>query len=446
MAKLVYRTFGLLVGSLTPYFHRRLLLIMVLGFASGLPLLLSFGTLSAWLREADIERSTIGLFSLVGLPYALKPLWAPFMDGLRIPFLTQALGRRRSWLIFSQLMLVISISGLALSNPSKTPFLMAIFAVLVAFFSASQDIVIDAYRIETLPDNEQGLGAAMVTYGYRLGMLVAGAGVLFLADYWTWAYAYLIMAALVLIGTVVVCLSKEPPISISLYITNSHQSEQNKINFPMWVRKFVCAPFSDFSTRQGWFYILIFIVTFKLGDAFLSIMTNPFYIDLGFTKTEIAEVTKLFGILALVVGLFVGGLLIKKIGLLPSLLISGILQALSNLAFAYQALAGYDLSALTITIAIENITGGMGTAAFVAYLSNLTNTDFTATQYAFLSALMSLGRNVLSSPSGYLVDAVGWFDFFIYSTLIALPGLIILLILMKFYPDHAKRRAFKIEI
>tara|TARA_B110000444_G_scaffold157097_1_gene146902 strand:- start:135 stop:719 length:585 start_codon:yes stop_codon:yes gene_type:complete len=188
--------------------------------------------------------------------------------------------------------------------------------------------------------------------------------------------------------------------------------------------------------RRGWVITLLFIITFKLGDAFLSTMTNPFYIDLGFTKTEIAEVTKVFGLLALGLGLFIGGILIKKIGLLPSLFITGILQALSNLIFAYQALAGYDIGVLTLTIAVENITGGMGTAAFVAYLSILTNKDFTATQYALLSALMSLGRNVLSSPSGYLVDAVGWFDFFVYSSIVAVPGLILLIILIKFYPNH----------
>ncbi|MBL6597612.1 MAG: AmpG family muropeptide MFS transporter [Alphaproteobacteria bacterium] len=413
-----------------------MIVVLLLGFASGLPLLLSFGTLSAWLREADVERSAIGLFSLVGLPYALKPLWAPLMDGLRLPILTDMLGRRRGWMVLSQGMLMLAIGGLALSNPGDAPFLMAGFAVLVAFFSASQDIVIDAYRIETLNEDEQGIGAAAVTYGYRAGMLVAGAGALILADMWTWTHAYLAMAILVLVGTVTILLSPEPPGPEG----DAAPVSRKRRTLGQWLADFVVAPFLEFATRPGWLVILLFIVTFKLGDAFLSIMTNPFYIDLGFTKTEIAEVTKLFGLIALAVGLFIGGLLIRWTGLLNALLISGVLQAASNFVFAYQVVAGNDVGVLTITIAVENVTGGMGTAAFVAYLSSLTNTAFTATQYALLSAFMAFGRTLLSSPSGYLVDFVGWFDFFILSVGVAVPGLILLLVLMRVYPNHAGRR------
>ncbi|MDA0340378.1 MAG: AmpG family muropeptide MFS transporter [Proteobacteria bacterium] len=431
----VARALWLLRDSITPYLKRRVIVVLLLGFASGLPLLLSFGTLSAWLREADVERTAIGLFALVGLPYALKPLWAPLMDGVEIPVLTRMLGRRRGWMVLSQAMLIVAIVGLATSDPRQAPLLMAGFAVLVAFFSASQDIVIDAYRIETLEDDEQGIGAAAVTYGYRTGMLVAGAGALILADSWTWTHAYLAMAALVLIGTVTVLLSPEP-LSPALL----PQGSAGRRSFGRWMADFVVAPFSEFATRPGWLVILLFIVTFKLGDAFLSIMTNPFYIDLGFTKTEIAEVTKLFGLIALAVGLFIGGLLIKWTGLLNALLISGVLQAASNFMFAYQAVSGNDLTVLTFTIGVENVTGGMGTAAFVAYLSSLTNTAFTATQYALLSAFTAFGRTLLSAPSGYLVDHVGWFDFFIVSVGVAVPGLILLLVLMRFFPDHAGRR------
>ncbi len=431
----VARALWLLRDSITPYFKRRVIVVLLLGFASGLPLLLSFGTLSAWLREADVERTAIGLFALVGLPYALKPLWAPLMDGVEIPVLTRMLGRRRGWMVLSQVMLIVAIIGLATSDPRLAPLLMAGFAVMVAFFSASQDIVIDAYRIETLEDDEQGIGAAAVTYGYRTGMLVAGAGALILADSWTWSHAYLTMAALVLIGTVTVLLSPEPPRPDQLPHGSAIQQP-----FGRWTADFVVAPFSEFATRPGWLVILLFIVTFKLGDAFLSIMTNPFYIDLGFTKTEIAEVTKLFGLIALAVGLFIGGLLIKWTGLLNALLISGVLQAASNFMFAYQAVSGNDLTVLTFTIAVENVTGGMGTAAFVAYLSSLTNTAFTATQYALLSAFTAFGRTLLSAPSGYLVDHVGWFDFFIVSVGVAVPGLVLLLVLMRFFPDHVGRR------
>jgi PAT family beta-lactamase induction signal transducer AmpG len=432
----VARAVWLLRESVAPYLNRRVIVVLLLGFASGLPLLLSFGTLSAWLREADVERSAIGLFSLVGLPYALKPLWAPLMDGLRLPILTDMLGRRRGWMVLSQGMLMLAIGGLALSNPGDAPFLMAGFAVLVAFFSASQDIVIDAYRIETLNEDEQGIGAAAVTYGYRAGMLVAGAGALILADMWTWTHAYLAMAILVLVGTVTILLSPEPPGPEG----DAAPMSRKRRTLGQWLADFVVAPFLEFATRPGWLVILLFIVTFKLGDAFLSIMTNPFYIDLGFTKTEIAEVTKLFGLIALAVGLFIGGLLIRWTGLLNALLISGVLQAASNFVFAYQVVAGNDVGVLTITIAVENVTGGMGTAAFVAYLSSLTNTAFTATQYALLSAFMAFGRTLLSSPSGYLVDFVGWFDFFILSVGVAVPGLILLLVLMRVYPNHAGRR------
>ena len=444
---LVARAAWLLRESIAPYLQRRVVVVLLLGFASGLPLLLSFGTLSAWLREADVERSAIGLFSLVGLPYALKPLWAPLMDGVRLPVLTPLLGRRRGWMVLSQAMLMIAIAGLAFSNPGNTPFMMAGFAVLVAFFSASQDIVIDAYRIETLSEEEQGIGAAAVTYGYRAGMLVAGAGALILADSFTWTHAYLAMAGLVLVGTVTILLSPEPPgpDDQNFIMPESGTGVVTRRTLGQWLADFVVAPFLEFTTRPGWLVILLFIVTFKLGDAFLSIMTNPFYIDLGFTKTEIAEVTKLFGLIALAVGLFIGGLLIKWTGLLNALLISGVLQAASNFVFAYQVVAGNDVGVLTVTIAVENVTGGMGTAAFVAYLSSLTNTAFTATQYALLSAFMAFGRTLLSSPSGYLVDFVGWFDFFVLSVGVAVPGLILLLVLMRVYPTHAGRRGAPVE-
>ena len=424
--------YSFLAKYLLPYFQRKLLIILFLGFLSGLPLLLSFGTLSAWLREAGVDRSTIGLFALVGLPYALKPIWAPLIDGLKLPFVTALLGRRRGWLIVSQVMLLFAIVNLAYSDPLNAPISMAVFAVLVAFFSASQDIVIDAYRIEILEEEQQGMGAAMVTYGYRAGMLMAGAGTLYLADYWSWTHAYLVMGLIIITGSLLVLFSPEPDEMESPTI--------HKLGLGGWIYQFVVRPFLDFSSRPGWVLILLFIVTFKLGDAFLSVMTNPFYIDLGFSKSEIAEVTKLFGVLALGVGLFVGGIMIQKFGLLASLIITGVLQAVSNLAFAYQAASGNDLEVLIFTIAIENVTGGMGTAAFVAYLSSLTNTAFTATQYALLSAFMSLGRNLLSSPSGYVVDAVGWIEFFIISVVIAIPGLLLLLLLMKRYPNHVGRR------
>jgi len=351
--------------------------------------------------------------------------------------LSRKLGRRRGWLILCQAMLIAVIIGLAFTNPTSTPLLLVVFAVLIAFFSASQDIVIDAYRIETLEDEEQGIGAAAATYGYRVGMLAAGAGVLLIADAASWMQAYLVMAGLMLVGVVTVLLSPEPEgYSEKPTVADGPAHQRARA----WIADHVIAPLAEFSTRHGWAVILAFIVTFKLGDAFLSVMTNPFYIDIGFTKTEIAEVTKVFGLIATFVGLFLGGVMIQRIGLLRALLIAGILQAASNLVFAYQVVAGADVGVLVVTIAVENITGGIGTAAFVAYLSALTNIAFTATQFALLSAIMALGRTVVPSASGWLVDMIGWFDFFIVSVAVAAPGLVLLVVLMRWYPDHAGRR------
>lgn len=407
------------------YLKRRILVILLLGFSSGLPLLLSFSTLSAWMRESGVDLTTIGLFSLVGAPYTVKFLWAPVIDAVRLPVLGRLLGRRRSWMILTQIALMISITLLGATDPIANPALMAAMALAVTFWSASQDIVVDAYRIESLSEEEQGAGAAAYTFGYRIGVLAAGAGALFLADAIGWFTAYLGMAGLMLIGLVTALASPEPGMA---------PADTERRSAVEWARHAVVAPFSDFLLRRGAILILVFILLYKLGDAFLGTLTNPFYIDLGFTKTEIAQVTKVFGLVALLAGLFAGGALVKRLGLLKALLICGVLQALSNLIFVAQALAGHDVWMLTVTIGVENFTGGMGTAAFVAYLSSLTNVAFTATQFALLSSFMAFGRTVLSSGGGWLTDQIGWIGFFLASTAIALPGLILLLVLMRMFP------------
>ncbi|GHD39848.1 MFS transporter [Thalassobaculum fulvum] len=416
--------------TLTLYLRRRVLVVLLLGFSSGLPLLLSFSTLSTWMREVGVDLTSIGLFSLVGLPYTVKFLWAPAMDRLALPPLTGLLGRRRGWMLATQVMLIATLVGLGTTNPIASPLMMALFGVLVAFFSASQDIVIDAYRIESLEETEQGAGAAAYVLGYRVGILAAGAGALLLADSFGWFHAYLAMAALMLVGLATVLLSPEPPAPALPAFAGEGSAEKAAA----WFRDAVVAPFAEFLARPWALLTLLFILLYKLGDAFLGAMTNPFYIDVGFSKTEIAEVTKVFGLFALLGGLVVGGIMVRRLGLMWALLICGVLQAASNLVFAAQAAVGHEVWMLVITIGVENATGGMGTAAFIAYLSQLTNVAFTATQYALLSSFMAFGRTVLSSPSGWVAEQLGWVPFFVASTAIAVPGLALLVVLMRLFP------------
>ena len=416
--------------TLTLYLRRRVLVVLLLGFSSGLPLLLSFSTLSTWMREVGVDLTSIGLFSLVGLPYTVKFLWAPAMDRLPLPPLTRLLGRRRGWMVATQLMLIVTLIGLGTTNPIASPLMMALFGVLVALFSASQDIVVDAYRIESLEETEQGAGAAAYVLGYRVGILAAGAGALLLADSYGWFHAYLAMAALMLVGLATILLSPEPPAPDLPALSGERPAEKAAA----WFRDAVFAPFAEFLSRPWALLTLLFILLYKLGDAFLGAMTNPFYIDVGFTKTEIAEVTKVFGLFALLGGLVVGGVMVRRLGLMWALLICGVLQAASNLVFALQPTVGNEVWMLVITIGVENATGGMGTAAFIAYLSQLTNVAFTATQYALLSSFMAFGRTVLSSPSGWVAEQLGWVPFFVASTAIAVPGLALLLVLMRLFP------------
>lgn len=419
--------------TLTLYLRRRVLVVLLLGFSSGLPLLLSFSTLSTWMREVGVDLTSIGLFALVGLPYTVKFVWAPVMDRLPLPLFTGRLGRRRGWMVATQLALIVTLVGLGTTDPLASPLLMALFGVLVAFFSASQDIVVDAYRIESLEETEQGAGAAAYVLGYRVGILAAGAGALLLADSHGWFQAYVAMAALMLVGLTTILLSPEPPAPALGAMKGGSPVEKTA----QWIQAAVVAPFAEFLRRPWALLILLFILLYKLGDAFLGAMTNPFYIDVGFTKTEIAEVTKVFGLVALLAGLVVGGVMVRRLGLLWALLICGVLQAASNLVFALQATVGNEVWMLVITIGIENATGGMGTAAFIAYLSRLTNVAFTATQYALLSSFMAFGRTVLSSPSGWAAEQLGWVQFFFASTAIAVPGLLLLLVLMRLFPPAA---------
>ena len=423
-----------LIKIITVYWEKRLIIVFFMGFASGLPFLLAGATLSIWLTEVGVSLTAIGLFTLVGTPYNLKYIWAPFIDRLQIPVLSHLLGRRRSWMVLIQLCLMISIIALGLSNPQAGPGLTAFFALAVAFFSASQDIVIDAYRIEILDEEQQGAGAAMTQAGYRFGLLASGAGSLYLATEIQWSLVYGIMAGLVLVGLITTLCAPVP--KAEKRINELIDSQDN------WFRVTIVDPFLEFFQRNNLgsaFLILAFILLYKFGDAFAGVMANPFYIKIGFSKIEIANVSKIFGVFSTLLGVFVGGLFVKRFGILKSLFYCGILQMLSNLMFAAQAAIGPQVGFLVLTIGIENLSGGMGSAAFVAYLSMLCNTTYTGTQYALFTSFMAFGRTWLSAISGWVADHTDWITFFVSSTFVALPGLLLLVWMMKKLPMEVQK-------
>jgi PAT family beta-lactamase induction signal transducer AmpG len=410
------------------YLERRLLIVFAMGFASGLPLALSAGTLAIWLTEAGVTLTAIGLFAAVGTPYSVKFLWAPLIDRVPLPVLGKLLGRRRSWMVLIQLLLMAAIAVLGLTRPAETPYVTALAALAVAFLSASQDIVIDAYRIEILDPEQQGAGAAATQAGYRVGMILSGAGALYLVDSGlAWSAVYAVMAALLIAGLVVALKAPEPAAAPA----------PRQPSFAAQLRDAVTSPFAEFFARNGVktaLLVLVFILLYKLGDAFAGVMANPFYVKIGFSLSEIATVSKIFGVAATLAGVLLGGMVVARYGVLWSLFGCGILQMLSNLMFAAQATIGPDVGFLMLTIGIENLSGGMGSAAFVAYLSLLCNTRYTGTQYALFSSFMAVGRTWLSASSGYVADQTDWVSFFIISTAVALPGLIMAVWMVKRLP------------
>ncbi|MDX1975050.1 MAG: AmpG family muropeptide MFS transporter [Rickettsiales bacterium] len=405
------------------YLQPRLIAILLLGFSSGLPLALTASTLAVWLLEAQVDLAAIGLFAAVATPYNLKFLWAPLIDGLPFPFLSRLLGRRRGWMIATQLACAASLCVLGAIDPAQHVWWVALMAIVVAFCSASQDIVIDAYRVEILPAEQQGAGAAMVVLGYRFGMIASSAGALYLASYTSWAMTYWIMAALMGVGMVTALIAGEPATQVA--------PDRPHMGVAAWLKKHVAEPFADFIQRDHWLVILLFILFYKLADAFMGLMPNVFYRDIGFSKEEIATVVKLFGLTATIVGSFIGGYIVTRLGIVRSLWICGIAHALTNVMFVVQAHVGADIRVLALGITLENVTGGMGTAAFVAFMSSLCHVQFTATQYALLSSLSSVGRTWLSTPAGWVSKQLGWELFFVFATLLAIPGLLILAWLMR---------------
>ena len=400
------------------YTQPRVLQVLGLGFASGLPLLLTYSTLSAWLSTVGVRRAAIGTFALVGTPYAFKFLWSPLMDRVPPPL---PLGRRRGWGITIQILLIGAILALGLCDPKHNLPLMAALAVVVAFLSASQDIVIDAWRVESLSSDQQAPGAAVYQSGYRIGMLVAGAGGLLIAAYVGWFAAYATMAALVGVGLLVFLLGPEPKVSAqtSYAVGSGWHAIRHAFSTA------VIGPFRDFMSRPFWPVILIAVFGYKLGEAMAGVMSTPLYISLGFSLPEIAAASKVFGFFSIVTGALIGGIVTTRFGIRRSLILCGILQSVGNLFFVLQAVGGHRIGYLALCVTAENLTGAMAGTALVTYMSSLCSSAFTATQFALLSSLALVGRTVVASSGGILSEKIGWVRFFLLTSVVALPAILL---------------------
>jgi len=428
--------------ALNVYLDRRVLAMLFLGFSSGLPFGVLAEPMTAWLAGSGVDKTTIGLFALVSLPYALKFLWAPIMDRVPLPIMTRMFGRRRGWVLVTQFVLIATIIKLGLSDPANSLWWTAAFALAVSFASASQDIVIDAYRVEILAEDQLAAGAALAINGWRLSSWGGAAVALIFADLVSWQVVFTGLALTVGVGIIAILLNPEPATPMSdeaialeqsaedFLERNAHLPE-NLARAAAWLYGSVFCPFIEFLTRPNWLLIILFILLYKFGDAVLTVMKIPFFLELGFSNTEIGTIAKLVGFPPIIIGGLFGGLLLAKTGIMRGLLISGIFMAASNLVFVLQSWVGYSQEMLAVTIAIENFTTSMGTVAFVAYLSSLCNIAYTATQYALLTSFMAFSRTVMTSGSGWVADQVSWPVFFLLTTLAALPGLILLVYMIR---------------
>ncbi|MEQ1536897.1 MAG: MFS transporter [Burkholderiaceae bacterium] len=423
--------------TLKVYLEPPTLRMLLLGFAAGLPLLLVLGTLSFRLREAGIDRTTIGFLSWVGLAYGFKWVWSPLVDRMPIPLLTPWLGRRRSWLLLSQMVIMAGLIGMAVTNPQNDLQSMVWFAVAVAFGSATQDIALDAYRIESADVDRQAAMASAYMTGYRIAMIWAGAGVFWVAafaevapaaavagetakvvyQHSAWQTAYLVMAASMLLGVITVFWSPKPAERAFIPAKNAAD----------WLKGALIEPFADFIRRYKWHaaLILALIATYRISDVVMGIMANPFYVDMGYTKLEVANVTKVFGVIMTLVGAFIGGVLSMRFGVMRILMLGAILSAVSNLLFAWLGGRGHDLTALVWVISADNLSSGIASAAFIAYLSSLTNINYSATQYALFSSMMLLLPKFIAGYSGKYVDAFGYTDFFTATAMLGAPVLLL---------------------
>jgi PAT family beta-lactamase induction signal transducer AmpG len=419
--------------TLKVYLEPASLRMLSLGFSAGLPLLLVFGTLSFWLREAGIDRTTIGFLSWVGLAYGFKWVWSPLVDRMPIPWLTRTLGRRRSWLLASQAVIMLALVSMAMTDPQQSLAPVVWCAIAVAFGSATQDIALDAFRIESADTEHQAALAATYQTGYRLAMIWSGAGALWIAaraeipsavagvsapyQHGPWQIAYLVMAVSMLPGVLTVLFSQEP----------FQRAIAPSKNMGEWLRGALVEPFADFIGRYRWQAALILglIATYRISDVVMGIMANPFYVDMGFSKDEVAAVTKVYGVAMTLVGAFVGGVLSLRMGVMRVLMLGAILSAASNLLFAWLSTRGHDVTALVWVVSADNLAGGIASSAFIAYLSSLTNVQYSATQYALFSSMMLLLPKFVAGFSGKYVDAFGYADFFTSTALLGVPVLIL---------------------
>ena len=420
-------------ASIGVYRNPKMVVMAILGFFSGLPLVLLLSTLAYWLTSKGVSKTDIALFSLTRFPYSFKFLWAPYVDRCQLPVLTKLFGQRRSWALLFQVCLMISLLVLVRTNPAINPILTGICAIAVAFFSASQDIVLDAFRVESFEPQDQGAASGCFVFGYRIGMLMAGAGALYLAGIMSWENVYTVLALSGIIGIATILIVKEPAVKRETSIQGN------------FLKTAVIAPIKDFISRPGWFLIILFIMLYKLCETTLGTMTAPFYVEMGFSYAQIATVVKLYGIIATLLGGFLGGIAVVRFGIMRSLFICGVLQGISNLPFAYLATQGNNMLWLMISVVSDNLASAMATSAFVAYMSFLCKAAYTATQYALLSSLMALPRDMLSSASGWLADHTTWPVFFTITAVLSLPGLIVLWFLNRRYPqkNHADTSADK---
>ena len=430
-------------SALSVYSRPRVIAMSFLGFSAGLPFLLVFSTLSAWLRDSGLALSTIGFFSWIGITYSIKVFWAPVVDRTPIFILTRRMGKRRSWMLSAQFLIALGLAGMALSDPHSQLQQIAIFALLVAFGSATQDITIDAYRIEAVDRLLQGAMAASYVFGYRVALLVAGAGAFYIAAAQTWQYAYFTMACLMGIGVITTLVIAEPAHPVSEATGQLENELERKMGLgesdhpvsrtAAWFAGAVLSPFVEFFRRNGLLALLILLLigTFRLSDITMGVMANPFYLDLGFSKIEIANVTKVFGFFMTILGAGLGGIFVLRYGIYKPLLLGAILVPVTNLFFVWLAVSEPDLVSLAVVISVDNLSGGFATSAFIAYLSSLTNTTYTATQYALFSSLMTLPAKIIGGFSGIVVEAAGYAYFFLYAGLLGAPALLLIIYLMK---------------
>jgi PAT family beta-lactamase induction signal transducer AmpG len=425
------------------YAQPRVLSMIFLGFSAGLPFLLVFSTLSAWLRDEGIDRSLIGFFSWVGVTYSIKVFWAPVIDRLSLPFFCRVLGKRRSWMFLAQIGIMAGLIGMAGVNVHSQLQLCALFAVWVAFCSATQDVVIDAYRIERADAQYQGAMAATYVLGYRIALLIAGAGAFYIADFFSWSSAYLVMAVAMSVGLLATLCIKEPEHKLVNRAIRIEKKLEDSLGVTQpanfWQRLLagfsdaVLSPFIEFFSRNGktGFLILMLIAVYKMSDITLGVMANPFYLDLGFNKKDIADISKIFGFFMTIAGASLGGLLVVRYGIMKSLLLGSVMVVVTNLLFATLALSEPNKFLLAGVISADNLSGGVATSVFIAYLSSLTSTAYTATQYALFSSLMTLPAQFLGGFSGVIVDNFGYYAFFIYASAVGLPAILLVLLLMR---------------